>query len=217
MTGRTDAPPAQTIFALSSGPGPSGVAVIRLSGPAAGAALTALAGRLPPPRLATLARLRDPAGDLLDEALVLYFAAGASFTGEEVVELQVHGGRAVVRAILKVLTEMPGLRFAAPGEFARRAFDNGRLDLPQVEALAALVAAESEGQRRQALRGTSGALGQRVELWRSWLLERRRWSQPPSTSATKAIRQGGGCDPRAARGTPAGPRHVLATANRGAS
>ncbi len=171
MTGRTDAPPAQTIFALSSGPGPSGVAVIRLSGPAAGAALTALAGRLPPPRLATLARLRDPAGDLLDEALVLYFAAGASFTGEEVVELQVHGGRAVVRAILKVLTEMPGLRFAAPGEFARRAFDNGRLDLPQVEALAALVAAESEGQRRQALRGTSGALGQRVELWRSWLLE----------------------------------------------
>ncbi len=171
MTERSDAPPARTIFALSSGPGPSGVAVIRLSGPEAGAALTALAGRLPPPRLATLARLRDPAGDLLDEALVLYFPEGASFTGEEVVELQVHGGRAVVRAVLKVLTEMPGLRFAVPGEFARRAFDNGRLDLPQVESLAALVAAESEGQRRQALRGTSGSLGQRVELWRSWLLE----------------------------------------------
>ncbi len=171
MTERSDPPPARTIFALSSGPGPSGVAVIRLSGPDAGTALNALAGRLPPARLATLARLRDPAGDLLDEALVLYFPAGASFTSEEVVELQVHGGRAVVRAILKVLAEMPGLRFAVPGEFARRAFDHGRLDLTQVEALAALVAAESEGQRRQALRGTSGALGERVELWRSWLLE----------------------------------------------
>ncbi len=165
------APPGDTIFALSSGPGPSGVAVIRLSGPRAGAALAALAGRLPPPRVATLVRLRDAAGEILDEALVLYFRAGASFTGEEVAELQVHGGRAVVRAVMSALAAMPGLRFATPGEFARRAFENGRLDLPQAEALAALIDAETESQRRQALRGVSGALGRRVDHWRSLLLE----------------------------------------------
>ncbi len=171
MTGRSELPEAGTIFALSSGPGPSGVAVIRLSGPRSGETLVALAGRLPPPRVATLARLRDPAGAVLDEALILYFPEAASFTGEEVVELHVHGGRAVVRAMMAVLSAVPGLRPAAPGEFARRAFESGRLDLPQVEALAALVAAETETQRRQALRGVSGLLGRRVDQWRAHLLE----------------------------------------------
>ncbi len=163
----------QTIFALSSGPGPAGVAVIRISGPLAGSALIALSGRLPPARLARLATLRDASGDVLDEALVLHFPAGASFTGEETAELQVHGGRAVVRAVLDALAAMPGLRFAERGEFARRAFENGRLDLPQVESLAALVAAETEQQRRQALRGVSGALGRAVAQWRGLLLEAR--------------------------------------------
>jgi tRNA modification GTPase len=171
MTNGSDAPPAETIFALSSGPGPSGVAVIRLSGPRAGPVLTALAGRLPPARVATLARLRDAAGAVLDEALVLYFPEGASFTGETVAELHVHGGRAVVRAVMAALAATPGLRFAAPGEFARRAFENGKLDLPQVESLAALVAAETESQRRQALRGVAGTLGRHVDRWRSLLLE----------------------------------------------
>ncbi len=129
-----------------------------------------------------------------------------------------HGGRAVVRAILKVLTEMPGLRFAAPGEFARRAFDNGRLDLPQVEALAALVAAESEGQRRQALRGTSGALGQRVELWRSWLLEAKAlvaaaidFSDEGDTAGVEDVIRAPLAELQRDLAT------VLATANRGAS
>ena len=171
MTGSASFPSASTIFALSSGVGPSGVAMIRLSGPEAGSALRALAGRLPAPRLATLMRLRDASGDELDQALVLLFPEGSSFTGEETVELQVHGSRAVVRAVLAALHALPRLRPAEPGEFARRAFENGRMDLPQVEALAALVEAETERQRRQALRGVSGALGAQARHWRLLLLE----------------------------------------------
>jgi len=161
----------KTIFSLSSGMGRAGVAVIRISGPDAGAALVGLAGRLPSPRLATLMRLRDADGGALDKALVLYFPEGASFTGEETAELHIHGGRAVIQAVLGALGRMRGLRHAEPGEFTRRAFANGRLDLPQVEALGSLIDADTERQRRQALHGLSGALGQSAADWRELLLE----------------------------------------------
>jgi tRNA modification GTPase len=163
---------AQTIFALSSGHGRAGVAVIRVSGPSGDAALQALAGRLPPYRQATLMTLRRPLdGEVLDRALCLRFPAGGSFTGEASVELQVHGGRAVVQAVLRVLSELPDLRPAEAGEFTRRALENGKLDLTQVEALGDLIEAETEQQRRQALHGFKGALGDKVREWRELLLE----------------------------------------------
>ncbi len=162
--------PAATIFALASGAGRAGVAVIRLSGPSAGAALSALAGRLPPPRWAALRRLRDAAGAALDDALVLWFPAPASFTGEDVAELHLHGGAAVVAAVAAALTAL-GLRLAAPGEFTRRAFDNGKLDLTAAEALADLVDAETEGQRLQALRQMEGGLARLYDGWRADLLQ----------------------------------------------
>jgi tRNA modification GTPase len=129
----------------------------------------ALAGRLPPPRTAGLRRLTWD-GELLDEALVLTFAKGASFTGEDVVELHVHGGPAVVGAVLRALSAQPGLRMAGPGEFTRRALENGVLDLAQVEGLADLIDAETEAQRRQAVRVLSGSVGQKVEGWRRDLI-----------------------------------------------
>lgn len=157
---------ADTLFALSSGAGRAGVAVLRLSGPAAGAALAALAGALPAPRRASLRRLRDPAdGRLLDRGLVLWLPAPGSFTGEEMAELQVHGGRAVVAALLEALGRLPGLRPAEPGEFTRRAFDRGRLDLAAVEGLADLIGADTEAQRRQALAQAEGLLGRAVADW----------------------------------------------------
>ena len=160
-----------TIFALATSPGRAGIAVLRLSGPAAGGALRAFAGRLPPPRRASLARLRDPAsGEILDDGLMLLFPAPRSFTGEEVAELHVHGGRAVIAALLAALARLPGLRLAEPGEFTRRAFENGRLDLTEAEGLADLVAAETEAQRRQALRQLEGELGRLYESWRERLL-----------------------------------------------
>lgn len=159
-----------TIFALASGRGKAGVAVIRISGPAADATLTRLSGRFPDPRHAMLAVLRDGQGVELDEALVLRFADRASFTGEPVVELHLHGSRAVVAAVLRTLSEMPGLRQAEPGEFTRRALTNGRLDLTEVEGLADLIDAETEAQRRQALRLLSGALGKRADRWRAALI-----------------------------------------------
>lgn len=161
-----------TIFALSSAPGRAGVAVIRISGPEAGPALAALSHRsLPPPRSARLVRLLHPAdGRPLDRALVLWFPAPASFTGEDVAELHVHGGPAVVAAFLDALNTMPRLRPAEAGEFARRAFENGKLDLTEIEGLADLVAAETEAQRAQALRQMEGALGQLYENWRARLL-----------------------------------------------
>lgn len=164
-----------TIFALSSGAGRAGVAVIRVSGPAAGQALAALSGRPPPaPRRGALRHLVDPAtGERLDQALVLWFPEGGSFTGEASVEFQVHGGRAVVQGVLAALSAIPGLRPADPGEFTRRAFMRGRLDLAQVEALGDLITADTAVQRRQAMRGLEGALGLRVEGWRSALLEIR--------------------------------------------
>ncbi len=158
-----------TIYATATARGRSGLAVLRISGPLAHLAGTALAGRLPPPRTAGLRRLTWD-GELLDEALVLAFAKGASFTGEDVVELHVHGGPAVVGAVLRALATQPGLRLAEPGEFTRRALENGVLDLAQVEGLADLIDAETEAQRRQAVRVLDGAVGRLVEGWRRDLI-----------------------------------------------
>lgn len=160
-----------TIAAVSSGSAAAAVAVIRISGPQAGAALIALAGRLPEPRRATLARLRHPStDDVLDEALALWFPAPRSATGEDMAELQIHGGRAVVAAVLGALFALPGIRPAERGEFSRRAFVNGRMDLTQAEGLADLIAAETEGQRRLAFAHAFGHLGRQVDGWRRRLI-----------------------------------------------
>ncbi|MBP2306180.1 tRNA uridine-5-carboxymethylaminomethyl(34) synthesis GTPase MnmE [Azospirillum melinis] len=160
-----------TIYALATAPGRSGVAVVRISGPEAGSALVALTGRpLPAPRRAVLTKLRDPkTGDALDDALVLRFTAPASFTGEDVVELHLHGGRAVVTGVIEALATLPGLRLAEPGEFTRRTFENGKLDLTEAEAVADLIDAETTAQRRQALRQMEGALGKLYDGWRERL------------------------------------------------
>jgi tRNA modification GTPase len=165
-------PLSGTIFALATPPGKGGVAVLRLSGTQAGAALRALSGEdLPAPRHATLRSLRDPqTAEGIDRALVLWFPAPASFTGEDVVELHVHGGRAVSAALAEALSRLPECRPAEPGEFSRRAFENGKLDLTEAEAIADLVAAETAAQRRQALRQLDGALGALYEDWRGRLL-----------------------------------------------
>jgi len=163
-----------TIFALSSGRLPCAIAVVRISGPDARVALERLIGRVPPPRVATFARVRDPSdGGVIDEGLALWFPAPKSETGEDVAELQVHGGRAVVAAVLNALGRLDGFRHAEAGEFTRRAFDNGRLDLTAVEGLADLVAAETEAQRRQALRQMQGEFAWQLERWRGQLIEAR--------------------------------------------
>jgi tRNA modification GTPase len=160
-----------TIFALSSGRLPAAIAVVRVSGPRAGEALAALARRMPAPREATLARLRDPAdGEAIDDALVLWFPGPRSETGEDTVEFHLHGGRAVVAAVVTVLGRLPEFRPAEPGEFTRRAFENGKLDLTGVEGLADLIGAETEAQRRQAFRQLRGLLGERAEEWRTRLI-----------------------------------------------
>ena len=160
-----------TIFALSSGPPPAAIAVVRISGPAAGTALRALAGRLPHARRALLAKIRNRAGEAIDQALVLWFPGPASETGEDVAELQLHGGRAVIAAVLRELAGFDGCRLAEPGEFTRRAFENGHIDLTQVEAIADLVDADTEAQRRQAVLQLEGLLGNRAETWRQRLIE----------------------------------------------
>lgn len=163
-----------TIYALASGPGRAGVAVFRLSGPAAGAALTRLAGVLPPPRRAVVRAIRDPAtGESLDRGLILWLPKPASYTGEDMAELHAHGGRASVAAILGAFAALGSelaLRMAEPGEFTRRAFQNGKLDLTAAEGLADLVAAETETQRRQAFRQMEGALGALYENWRAAII-----------------------------------------------
>lgn len=160
-----------TIFALSSGQPPAGIAVIRISGPQAGSALTAMTGKLPPPRRATLATLRDPdAGALLDRTMVLWLPGPGTATGEDSAELHLHGGRAVVGAVEATLARMTGLRRAQPGEFTRRAFANGRIDLAEAEGLADLLSAETELQRRAALAMAEGALSREVTRWRDALL-----------------------------------------------
>ncbi|MFY0681983.1 MAG: tRNA uridine-5-carboxymethylaminomethyl(34) synthesis GTPase MnmE [Thalassovita sp.] len=159
-----------TIFALATAQGKAGVAVIRISGPDAHVAGTKLAGSLPAARSSALRVLRNSDGVRLDEALVLVFENKASFTGEPVVELQLHGSVAVVAAVLRELGQHDGLRQAEPGEFTRRALENGRLDLAQVEGLADLIESETEAQRRQALRVLSGDLGDKAESWRRDLI-----------------------------------------------
>ena len=164
--------PRPTIFALSSGRPPAAIAVVRICGPQARAALEQLVGRVPQPRQAALARVRDPAsGDTIDEALALWFPAPHSETGEDMAELQIHGGHAVIAAVLDALGRIEGCRPAEAGEFTRRAFENGRLDLTSVEGLADLIAAETPAQRRQAFRQLKGLIGDRAEAWRRTLVE----------------------------------------------
>lgn len=164
-----------TIFALATAPGRAAIAVVRISGPRSAAAAEALARRLPAPREAALRRLSDPAtGEAIDEALVLWFPGPHSFTGEDQVELHLHGGPAVVEAATGALARL-GLRMAEPGEFTRRAFERGRLELSQAEAIADLVDAETAAQRRQALDQLGGALARRYEAWREDLLEALAW------------------------------------------
>ena len=165
-------PDRSTIFALSSGRPPAAIAVVRVSGPCAGIALEKLIGRLPEPRRAALARVRDPAsGEVIDEALVLWFPAPRSETGEDVAELQLHGGQAVIAGVHDALATIEGCRPAEAGEFTRRAFENGRLDLTAVEGLADLIAAETPAQRRLAFRQLKGLIGDRAEAWRRRLIE----------------------------------------------
>ena len=159
-----------TIFAPATARGKAGLSVLRISGPRAWDAVTAFGCRLPPPRAVALRRLSDPFGEPLDEAVVVLFEDGASFTGERVAELHLHGSVATVSAVLRVLGGMDGLRLAEPGEFTRRALENERLDLTQVEGLAALIDAETELQRKQALRVLDGALGTKVDGWRADLI-----------------------------------------------
>ena len=158
-----------TIFAPATARGKAGIAVLRLSGPLAHDAVAALCGSLPAMQRASLRKLVWQ-GSQLDEALVVLFEAGRSFTGEAMAELHLHGSIAVVAATVRALSAQPGLRMAEPGEFTRRALENGRLDLSQVEGLADLVEAETEAQRKQALRVLSGAVGKRAELWRQQLI-----------------------------------------------
>jgi tRNA modification GTPase len=159
-----------TVFALSSGRGRAAIAVVRVTGPRAGTALAALADALPPPRAAKPSRLTAVDGRAIDAALVLWFPGPASATGEDVAEFHVHGGPAVVECLLTELGALPGLIPAEPGEFTRRAFQNGKLDLTQVEALADTIAAETEAQRVQAVRQLEGELGRLVEYWREEVL-----------------------------------------------
>lgn len=159
-----------TIFALASGGGRAALSIYRLSGPEAGKALRLLTGQeLPPPRLASLRVLRDVSGQKIDKALVLWFPGPASFTGEDVAELHLHGGRAISQAITAALLEM-GLRPAEPGDFTRRAFEAGKMDLTQAEAIADLIDADTNAQRRQALAQLEGHLGRLYEEWCSELL-----------------------------------------------
>ena len=165
-------PDRSTIFALSSGRPPAAIAVVRVSGPRARVALEKLTGRVPEPRQAALIRVRAPkSGEPIDEALALWFPAPHSETGEDVAELQLHGGHAVIAGVLDALSEIEGCRLAEPGEFTRRAFENGRLDLTAVEGLADLIAAETPAQRRQAFRQLKGLIGDRAEAWRQRLIE----------------------------------------------
>lgn len=158
-----------TIYAPATGAGRAAVAVVRVSGPGAGDAVRALSGNLPKPRRAALRQLTHQ-GVALDDALVLWFQGPASYTGEDAAEFHVHGGRAVVEAVLEALTAQ-GLRLAEPGEFTRRAFENGKLDLTQAEGVADLIDAETEAQRRQALGQLGGALSERYEAWRGLLVQ----------------------------------------------
>ncbi len=159
-----------TIFALSSGQPPAGIAIIRISGPTAGSALSLLSGSLPEPRRAAYRRFRDAKGAPLDDGLALWFPGPGSATGEDLAELHVHGGRAVVAAIMEALGRIAGCRLAQAGEFTRRALQNGRIDLTEAEGLAGLLVAETEAQRQSALALAEGGLGRLVAAWEKQLL-----------------------------------------------
>lgn len=161
----------QTIFALSSGRPPSAIAVVRVSGSQAGLALTTLAGKLPAPRQASRRLLRDGAGQPIDDAVVLWFPGPGSATGEDVAEFHVHGGRAVLSALLAAISLIQNTRAAEPGEFTRRSFENGKLDLTEAEGLDDLIHADTDRQRRQALRQLQGLLGDRARDWRERIIE----------------------------------------------
>jgi tRNA modification GTPase len=161
----------QTIFALSSGRPPSAIAVVRVSGPQARAALTLLAGKIPVPRLATRALLRDTNREPIDDAIVLWFPRPSSATGQDVAEFHVHGGRAVLVSLFASLSTIENVRAAEPGEFTRRAFENGKLDLTEAEGLDDLIRADTDRQRRQALRQLKGLLGDRARNWRAQIIE----------------------------------------------
>lgn len=162
-----------TIYALSSGPGPAGIAVFRVSGPNSGAALRALTGcgELPPARKAVRVALADPEqGDPLDDGMAIWFPGPDSYSGEDTVEFHVHGGPAVIAAMLRALGARPGLRLAQPGEFTRRAFQAGKMGLTEAEGIGDLIAAETEAQRRQAIRQAEGVLGRLYDGWREKLI-----------------------------------------------
>src|SRR6185437_6692360 len=164
-------PRDQTIFALSSGRPPSAIAIVRVSGPEAGAALKKLAGKIPSPRVATRASLRDASDQGIDDSIVLWFPGPASATGEDVAEFHVHGGRAVLAALFAALAGFENVRAAEPGDFTRRAFENGKLDLTEAEGLDDLIHADTDRQRRQALRQLKGLLGDRARDWRARIIE----------------------------------------------
>src|SRR5882757_5471500 len=164
-------PRDQTIFALSSGRAPSAIAIVRVSGPQAGTVLGTLAGKLPVPRAATRVLLRDQGHEPIDDAVVLWFPGPASATGEDVAELHVHGGRAVLAALFATLAAFDGVRTAEPGEFTRRGFENGKLDLTEAEGLDDLIHADTDRQRRQALRQLKGLLGDKARIWRAQIIE----------------------------------------------
>jgi tRNA modification GTPase len=164
-------PRDQTIFALSSGRPPSAISIVRVSGPQAGAALTSLAGQIPMLRKATRALLRDAHQQPIDDAVVLWFPGPASATGEDVAEFHVHGGRAVLAALFAALSGFADVRPAEPGEFTRRGFENGKLDLTEAEGLDDLIHADTDRQRRQALRQLKGLLGDKARDWRAQIIE----------------------------------------------
>src|ERR1700738_400121 len=164
-------PRDQTIFALSSGRPPTAISIVRVSGPQAGAALTLLASKIPAPRMATRALLRDSHRHPIDDAVVLWFPGPASATGEDVAEFHVHGGRAVLAALFATLVSFDNVRPAEPGEFTRRGFENGKLDLTEAEGLDDLIHADTDRQRRQALRQLKGLLGDKARVWRKQIIE----------------------------------------------
>lgn len=161
----------QTIFALSSGRPPSAIAIVRVSGAEAGTVLAALAGKIPAARAVTRALLRDVGQRPIDDAVVLWFPGPASATGEDVAEFHIHGGRAVLAALLAALSNFENVRPAEPGEFTRRAFENGKLDLTEAEGLDDLIHADTERQRSQALRQLKGVLGDKARDWRAQIIE----------------------------------------------
>lgn len=188
--------PTDTVFAVSSGTGRTALAVVRVSGPAAGIAIDRIAAPRPKPRFAAFRKLKHPeTGEEFDHALVLWFPGPGSETGEDLCEFQVHGGRAVLAATFAALSAIPGCRPAGPGEFARRAFENGKLDLTTAEGIVDLIDAETDAQRRQALRQASGTLAQLYERWRGHLIEAQAllaaaidFSDEPDVEAAAAAR-----------------------------